>query len=336
MTASLIQFLMSAGVIVAAGAALTQFADGISQKTKLGRLLIGSILLAGGTSLPELSINFNVVRIGSPDMAAGDLIGSSLWNILILAAMDMTRYSKGQMLSHASAAQALPAGMSITLTALVAISIYMSSQFEPATLAGMGLGSIVIGAAYVIGSRLIYSGQKESSSSSSEEKSVSWIPGLKKLGLKGTVTGFVIAAGVIVLAAPFLARAAKDLAERSGLGGTFFGTAFVALCTSLPELVTTFTAVRMKAFNLVLGNIFGSNCFNMVLFLPLDFVAREPLFAAVSQTHIFTALCAILVTMVVILGQLYQVERKKHFLEPDALIVIALVLGALTGLYFLR
>lgn len=140
---------------------------------------------------------------------------------------------------------------------------------------------------------------------------------------------------MILGAAPFLARAADDLAERSGLGGAFFGTTFVALCTSLPEVVTTFAAVRIKSFDLALGNIFGSNCFNMVLFFPLDLVHAGSLLSAVSQTHVYTALTVIVVTTVVILGQLHRVEKKKHFLEPDALLVV-LILGALTGLYFVH
>jgi cation:H+ antiporter len=104
----------------------------------------------------------------------------------------------------------------------------------------------------------------------------------------------------------------------------------------LPEVVTTFSAVRMKAFDLALGNIFGSNCFNMVIFVPLDLADDGSLLSSVSRTHVYTALCVIVVTTVVILGQLYRVEKRKPFLEPDALLAIALILGALTGLYFVR
>ena len=157
-----------------------------------------------------------------------------------------------------------------------------------------------------------------------------------KLGLKGAIIGYIAAGVLILIAAPFLAKAADDLAERSGLGGTFFGTTFVALCTSLPEVATTLSAVRMKAFDMAIGNIFGSNCFNMLIFLPLDFVDEGSLLSAVSRTHVFTAFAVIVITSAVILGQLYPAERKKHFLEPDALMTLVLILGALTGLYFVR
>ena len=189
---------------------------------------------------------------------------------------------------------------------------------------------------YIAGSRLIFTGQTKGSEALPKEQPISWMPGMKNLGLKGVVVGYIASADFIVLAAPFLARAAMDLAEQTGMGGTFFGTTFVALCTSLPEMVTTFSAVRMKAFDMALGNIFGSNCFNMALFFPLDFFHNGPLLSSVSQTHVFSALCVIIVTTIVVLGQLYQVERKKHYLEPDALLVVFLIFGAFCGVYFLR
>jgi cation:H+ antiporter len=156
------------------------------------------------------------------------------------------------------------------------------------------------------------------------------------LTLPIAITGYVVAAVAIVVAAPFLARAADRLAELSGLGGTFVGTTLVALSTSLPELVATAAAVRMGAFDLALGNIFGSNAFNMVLLVPLDAVYPGALLAAVSPTHALTGVSTILVTAVAVMGQLYHVEKRRFFLEPDAVLVIGLVLGTLLLLYALR
>jgi cation:H+ antiporter len=126
-----------------------------------------------------------------------------------------------------------------------------------------------------------------------------------------------------------------SLAEQTGLGGTFFGSTFVALSTSLPEVATTFTAVRIRALDMAMGNILGSNSFNMVLLIPLDLVFEGSLLGAVSPAHAYTAVCVILVTSVVLLSQLYPVERKKPFLEPDAWLAIALIASSFIGLYFI-
>ena len=338
MTASILQFLLSAAVIVVAGGALTQFGDVISHRTKLGGLLVGSILIAGATSLPELAIDVHAVRLGSADLAVGDLLGSSLFNLLILAVLDLTRYSHGQMLSKISARHALAATASILLTALAAIFILLGPMLKDVTFFRVGPGSLALAAAYIVCMRILFFAQRESRDQppSGKKREGQSVPRPGKLSLRAAVIGYVIAAVVILAAAPFLAKAADDLAERSGLGGTFFGTTFVAFCTSLPEIVTTFFAVRMKAFDLALGNILGSNCFNMAIFLPLDLADEGSLFASVAQTHLYTALAVIVVTAIVILGQLYRVEKRRHFLEPDALLALLAILGAFAGLYFVR
>jgi cation:H+ antiporter len=335
-TASVIQFLISGAVIIVAGFVLTQFGDIISQRTKLSGLLVGSILIAGATSLPELATDITAVRIGAADLAVGDLFGSSIFNLLILSFLDLTRYSRGRMLSENSSRHALAGTTSIALTAIVAVFILLGPKLGDVTFARLGPGSIALAAAYVVGVRLIYFGKHDSPPDAGARKKDGSFARLKKLGLKGAVIGYIASAAVILAAAPFLAKAADHLAEQSGLGRTFFGTTLVALCTSLPEIATTFAAVRMKAFDLAVGNIFGSNCFNMAIIVPLDLAHEGSLLSSVAPAHVYTALCVIVVTTIVILGQLYRVERKKPFLEPDALLAIFLILCALIGLYFLR
>jgi cation:H+ antiporter len=336
MTGSLIQFLVSAIVIVVAGAGLTVFGEVISQRTRIGGLLVGSILIAGATSLPELAIDISAVRQGSVDLAVGDLLGSSLFNLGILAVLDLTRYSKGRMFSHASARHAVAGSVSIALTAIAGLFIFLGPRAEGATLGRMGLGSGALIVSYFLGLRIMYRSEKQERSGDSDQSGNGSTLRWAQLSLKRAVLGYAIAAAVILAAAPFLAKAAADLAERSGLGGTFFGTTFVALCTSLPEIVTTFSAVRMKSFDLAVGNILGSNCFNMVIVATLDVADEGSLLSAADDIHVYTALCVIVVTAVVILGQLYRVERRRHFLEADAWLALLLILASLTGLYFVR
>lgn len=335
MAANILQFLTAAAVIVLAGAALTQFGEILSQRTKLGGMVVGGILIAGATSLPELAINFNVVRNGAPDLTAGDLIGSNLFNLLILACCDLTRYSRGSLLTRTSAANTLAAVTSIALVGLVAIFIHLGTRLGDATFLRLGPSAFVIALVYLAGLRVIYLRREEPSTGPEKEENEHVIGVLKKIGTKGAAAGFAGAALLILAAAPFLATAAEKLAEESGLGGTFFGSTFVACCTSLPEVVTVVSAVRMKSFDIAVGNVFGSNCMNMAFFAPLDLVDRGALLSSVSLHHVYTALCVIVASSVVILGQLLHVERRKPFRELDALATIATVLAALTGLYFL-
>jgi cation:H+ antiporter len=157
----------------------------------------------------------------------------------------------------------------------------------------------------------------------------------KTVTLRRAIVGYLVAAGVILVTAPMLAGAADELAEKTGLGRTFIGTTMVALSTSLPELVTTLTAVRLGAFDLALGNIFGSNAFNMMLLVPVDLAYSGSLLAEVSRKHVLTCFAGILITAVAVLGQLYRVESRIRLLEPDAWLVIVLVFGTLGLIYYL-
>jgi cation:H+ antiporter len=89
----------------------------------------------------------------------------------------------------------------------------------------------------------------------------------------------------------------------------------------------------MGAHDLAIGNIFGSNAFNMLLLLPLDVVQPGPLLAQVSPSHAVTCIAAIVATLIVVLGQLYQAERRRWLIEPDATLVIVTILGALGLIY---
>jgi cation:H+ antiporter len=337
MMPSVLLFLGAAGVIVIAGVGLTQFAALISHRTKLGSMFVGGVLLAGATSLPELATDVSAVQLGELDLAVGDLFGSCLFNLLIISVLDLTRFSRGRMLSEISAAQAMAASVSIALIALAGAFIFMGGRLEAVALFGIGPGCALLILGYLIGMKVILTAQKVSTRASAKgSHPVEVWRRLRSIGLKGATTGYAFCALMIVVAAPFLARASADLAEQTGLGGTFFGSTAVALSTSLPEIVTTITAVRMTAFELAVGNVFGSNCFNLGLLGLLDFFAEGSLLASVSAVHLFSAFAGIAATAVLVVGQLYRVERKKPFLEPDALASTVLILAGLAGLYFAR
>jgi cation:H+ antiporter len=105
------------------------------------------------------------------------------------------------------------------------------------------------------------------------------------------------------------------------------------MSTTLPELVTSLAAVRLGAHDLAIGNVFGSNAFNMILLIPLDLAQPGSLLAELSPTHALTCMTAVLATQIAVLGQVYRVERRRPLIEPDAWLLIAVVLGGLGLVY---
>jgi cation:H+ antiporter len=307
MTAHIVQFAISSAVIVLAGVFLTRYCSIIGDTTKLGRLLAGGVFLAAATSLPELSLNLNAARLGFADVAMGGLLGSSVVNLLILAVVDLVHKSRGRMFSRAAAVHALAAMMSIILTAIVAIFLFFRIDLR---LGPLSIATLVIAAAYVLGVRLVFSDQRVAAAEAASDPSGQAKDHVdRKTALRRALFGYALTAVIILIAGPFAATSAGAIAAQSGLGETFVGTVFVALATSLPELVATWTAVRMGSFDLAAGNVFGSNAFNILLLLPVDLASAEPLFAVAAPAHVLTCLWIVLVTGVTVMGQLYRVEH---------------------------
>lgn len=328
---SLLEFAVCAAFIVVAGTVLTKCADTIAEVTKLGRLLVGSVLLAGATSLPELTVDISAIRLGAPDLAIGDLLGSSLANLLILAVLDLSQHSNGHMLSRRAARHALSGSMSSALTALVGVALLTGPMIGNVTLLGISPVLLLVAAAYIGGVRIVYHDQRILAVEAAVEAKEAHEP---PKSLSRAVLGFIAAAAVILVVGPFMAHAAESFAKATGLGRTFVGTTLVALCTSLPEFVSSLAAIRMKAFDLAIGNVFGSNSFNMLLLVPLDAVHPGALMASVAAGHGITCLAAILATQTAIMGQLYNVEGRRRIIDLDAWLVIAVVIGGLALVYY--
>ena len=324
MVSLILQFVLLACVIVIAGTFLARCADRIAEVTKLGRSLAGLVLLAGATSLPELAVGWSAVKIGAVDLAVGGFIGSSLFNLLILAMLDLLTRTRGSMLSRTAASHALAAIGSMLLTTIALLSLLVRND---GVVLRIGIGSWAIILAYLFSLRLIYHDSLTAAESAPPQEPEAPLP------WRSAVIGYVTAAAAIFLASPLLAQSAEDLADVTGLGRTFFGTVFIACVTSLPEAVTTLAAIRLGTVNMAIGNIFGSNAFNVFLLGIADFAHPRSLFTMASQAHAVTATCVILVTAVATSSLLYRAEKRWWVIEPDALLITILIIGSLVLVY---
>lgn len=322
----LLAFLASAAVVVVAGTWLTRYADVIAEATRLGRLWTGSILLAGATSLPELATDISAVRLGAVNLAVGDLFGSSMANMLILALIDLLP-PRGRVFERAMLDHALTASLAIGLNALAAVFVMLGAH---ALTLWVAPGSLLLFALYLAGTRAVYRhALRDGVPAGAPVATAMAMP------LRRAVIGFGTAALVVLLAAPALAVSAKNLAEFSGLGHTFVGTWLVGLATSLPELAASLAAVRLGAFDLAVGNLFGSNAFNMALFLPLDLVHPGDLFAALDPGHAVAGLFSTILMALGLSGIVYRAKRQYALLEPSSLLILAAYLCAIATLYVL-
>lgn len=326
-------FLTGAALVVLAGVQLAQMGDVIAARTKLGGLWVGSVFLAIATSLPELATDISAIRLGAPDLAAGDLFGSSMANMLILAIVGLLPGT--EIFRRAALDNALAAALAICLTAAAASFVLLRL---PYTIFGVGLGSLVLAGGYLAGIRAVFRSSalaREAGGtieSGAAEAETTHAPSLRRASLV-----FVIASLIILFAAPLFASSATALAELTGLGTSLVGTWLVGFATSLPELVTSVAAVRMRAYDLAAGNLFGSNAVNMMMFVPLDLVHRgEPIFAAVSPVHALTALVAIALMAIGIAALAYRSTARLRVLEPSSALMIVVYAAGILLLFTRR
>jgi cation:H+ antiporter len=316
-----LQFVASAAAVVVAGSYLARYADAIGDRTGIGGLWIGTVLLAAATSLPELGTDVFAVRLGATDLALGDLFGSSMANMLILALLDLG-FPTLRLVQKAAYDNLLSAALAIILTAVAMFGLLAPSSVS---LFGLGAESWLMIAIYLVGSRVVYRRSTAVSQGPAAE------PGPKTPTLRMAILGFAVAAAAILIAAPFFARSAQQIAERSGYGNTFVGTWLMGLCTSLPEFVATLAAVRLRAFDLAVGNLFGSNAFNMILIGALDLAhGGHPVLAIGDPAHAITGLLAIILMTLSIAAILFRAERSYTLIEPSsAVMLLTYILGLL-------
>jgi len=315
-------FIFSAAVIVIAATQLAKYGDIIAIRTRLGGMFVGLLLMAGATSLPEVLTTFNAISQGVPNLAAGNLLGSNMFNMVMLAIVDLAgrqqRILRKAMLKHS-----LTGSLTVLMIGLVILFILADIDLQ---IGWVGVDSIVLILAYVLGVYLIQ--KNDSTIASVEEEIPKNYPSL----LRGII-GFIIAAGVLVAITPMLVRSSSDIAVITGLGTSFIGTTLVAIVTSLPELVTTLAAIKIGADDMAIGNLFGSNMFNMfALGLTDVFYLQGRFLAVIEPAFLLTAVIGLLMTVMALIGNLARIERRLWFLEIDALALIMVYIG---GLYLL-
>lgn len=321
-------FLLAAVFIIIAGTKLSKYGDIIAIKTGLGQALVGSILMAGATSLPEVMTSSTAAIIGAPNIAIGNVFGSNTFNLMVLALVDLVHGSGPFMLKvHSKHILSALLGILLSVFATLFILVGYLSELNIEFL-GIGLGPVLIVAVYLIGTRLIFRYEKKNNVEEEEEELLDL-----DISLNKAVLAFTIAAVVIIISGIYLSSTADKIAELSGLDESFMGTILVAAATSLPEMVAALAAIRINAYDMAVGNVFGSNIFNMVIISIIDLSYREgSVLAAVSLSHAVTAVLGVILSSIAVIGLFYRSKKTFITIGWDS---VAISITYLFGAYLL-
>ncbi|MBN1484759.1 MAG: sodium:calcium antiporter [Chloroflexia bacterium] len=321
-----LQFAISALILVFAAVKLAEYGDAIGYHTKLSGMFIGALLIASATSLPEILTMINSISQDHVNLTAGDLFGSSMFNMLLLGALDMIFY-KNRILRRVALKHALTASLGLMLTGMAVLFLLADVNLKISWLGG---DSLLMMATYFVGIWLLRKNPVAGTTGDPVvlPESTHKIPPLRR-----AIVGFVVTAAVLVAVAPWMVRSGSGIAKVTGLGDGFVGIVLIALVTSIPELVAMIAAVRFGAYDMAVGNLFGSNIFNMFALALADvFYLQGSFLGAIDPAFALAGLLAMLLTCLGLIGNLALVERRVWIVELDALL---LIVSYLAGVYLL-
>jgi cation:H+ antiporter len=326
----LVVFAAMSAVIIGAGVLLAKSGDRIADVTGLGGLLIGMVLVAAATSLPEIAVAVSaVVAEDSPDLAIGNLFGSNMANMALLAVVDLAY--RGQVWHRVGSGHARTAAVGISLTAIAVLGVLRPFGIS---IGWIGVESIIIFVGFISliawthrsSTPAVPTGEVSHERITQDEAEHEHLSGSEATSprtilhsIRWDLAKFGGAALVILLSAPILVDAADGIAREASIGESFVGAFFLAFSTSLPELATAVAAVRIGAFDLAVGSLLGSNAFNMAIILFVDlFYIDGPILAAVDPIQAFVGVSAILLMSLVLAGIIHGARTRSTRLEPGS------------------
>ena len=312
--------LAVAAVIFVVGLILTikggdWFVDSASwfaEATGIPKFVVGATVVSFATTLPELLVSVRAAMNGSAQLAIGNAVGSVTANTTLI--MGVSLVAMAGVISRKEFS--LKGGL--LLAAIVGLTVLSLNKMLPVW------SAYILWAIFII---FMVSNLLEGKKSASAEKSDDY----DKKEIPTKILFFVLGTASIVFGAEFLVSSGKTLAAGIGISEAIIGFTVIALGTSLPELVTTLTAIRKKENSLSVGNIIGANIIDTTLILPLCAVINgQPLpvdrINLVFDFPVCIAACAVAVVPTIIQGK-FKKWQGYALLMIYALYMLFLVLN---------
>ncbi len=329
-------FVVSAGVVYASGTRLSRYADSIARQTGVGQALIGVVLLGGVTSLPEIAVGGSAAFGGNASLALNNLLGGFTMQVTVLAIADIA-IRRGALTAVVPDPIVLLQG---TLGILLVTLTVIGAAVGDIALFGAGAWTWGLAVVFVYSIRTVLRAEKNPSWQVIGEPpspEIDQPDPAKELEKTGLLIATIVAAGLIFVAGYALSSSAEVLAERTGLGDSFFGAVFVAFSTSLPEISTVLAAVRLGRYVMAVSDIFGTNLFDIaVIFLADLAYPGGPILNEAGTFAIAAGLLGVLVTGIYLVGLIERRDLAVAGIGVDSLAVIATYLAGVGLLYGLR
>lgn len=335
-TAVIVAIFVGAAVLVWwLGVRLTRSLDAVAERTGWGRAMVGMLLLGGITSLPELANVVSASSVGEPRLAINNLLGSAAINVFLLAAVDAVVGRKALTAVTAQPSTLMMCVLSMLVLLLAAAAIVT----RDVQLLGVGLWATAISVASLLFFILAagYERRAPWKVKSADEGSEPDEPDDTRRSLRSLAVESGLCAVAIFVAGYALSATGDIIAERSGLGSGVVGFLLIGMATSMPELSTIYTALKMGRHELAFGQVLGTNFVNLSLFIVADLVFDGgPAVNELGRFEIILALLGAFLTGVFLVGLLERKDPKVMRMGYDSLAIILTFIGVSTYLVLTR
>lgn len=304
----ILEYIVVASLVVFCSIKASKYIDLLDKTTKLSGAFLGGVLLSAVTSLPELFTSISAVSLlGKPSLCIGNILGSDLFNTTVLSLAALF------CIKHFSKARISKGNILVTVFVLLIyiallLNMFNILNFEIAT---VNIVSIAVVLLYAFGVRYLAS---DNSGSSKEDEEV-------KLSTKQIVVRFTLSSVAIVILSILMTYITDDLATKYNIGAGLAGAIFLGVATSLPEVSSTIALIRMRNFNIAVGNIVGSNLFNFLILCVADILCFSQSVYDYSDAKVVGLLEFGLFATVAALPMLYS--RKKWVKATTAIAAVA-------------
>lgn len=299
----------------------------ISEKTNIEQGVIGVFFLAIATSFPEIVTGAAAVySLGRVGLGYGDIIGSVVVNLMILAALDYVS-GKGRILRGISGLNRITNLFVLAVIGIVLFSAVLRySGISLPVFMRLGAECLIITVIYFL--YLFSIGKKEHSKGKQVYADVDepvW-----KIWSK-----FALLLIVVMFLGAWMAHVGEKIVVTTGLSQTFTGTFFLGLATSLPEIIVSFVAIRAASADMAIGNIIGSNLFDVCIIPFLDLLTEKPILGMLSRGQILATVIALILTGIVAFSAVIKRDTASR-VNWDTGSIFAIGLAGFVLLYFVK
>ena len=294
-------FLILAFFTIYTSIKLSYYGDELSKQTKLGSAFIGGLLIASITSLPEFVTSLSAVILYNPTLSFGDIVGSNMFNIFVLAVYNIYFFSlnffKNTKRKH----------LIECLILLVDYIFILIGTFNVV----IDYISVLLIIMYITYMIFVFKSEKE------EER--------EKYNEKYIIIKFIITAFIMIILSILLTYEADKISKLyPNFSSSTIGAILLGITTSLPEVVTTFELIKLSNYDMAISNMLGSNIFNFLVLSFADiFIKNDHIYNYSDRYSFFYLIGGILSIFLLSLGILFKKRRKYIYILLSLLIILS-------------